>query len=104
MAIYHIVLFKLKPGTPAEVIDKMRAAGNAMLGVVPGLRSFHLGPPLASTAHRAQGYDMGLVTVLDTEEQVLAYATHPAHLVLHNIRIEVCTETLAYDLEVPDLP
>ncbi|KAH7324535.1 hypothetical protein B0I35DRAFT_406329 [Stachybotrys elegans] len=104
MAIYHIVLFKLKPGTPAEVIEQMRAAGNAMLGVVPGLRSFHLGPPLASTAHRAQGYDMGLVTTLDTEEQVLAYATHPAHLVLHNIRIGVCTETLAYDLEVPELP
>jgi hypothetical protein len=75
------VLFKLKPGTPAEVIEQMRAAGKAMLGVVPGLRSFHLGPPLASTAHRAQGYDMGLVTLLDTEEQVLAYATHPAHLV-----------------------
>jgi hypothetical protein len=71
----------LKPGTPEEVIDQMRAAGNAMVGVVPGLRSFHLGPPLPSTAHRAQGYDMGLVTALDTEEQVLGYATHPAHLV-----------------------
>ena len=59
----------------------MRAAGNAMLGVVPGLKSFHLGPPLASTAHRAQGFDLGLITVLDTEEQLLAYATHPSHLV-----------------------
>ncbi|KAL2203786.1 hypothetical protein CC79DRAFT_1400062 [Sarocladium strictum] len=103
MAIYHIVLFKLKPETSVEVIEQMRTAGNAMVGIVPGLRSFHLGPPLASTAHRAQDFDMGLVTILDTEEQVLGYATHPAHLVLHNIRVGICTETLAYDLEVPGL-
>ena len=62
-------------------IDEMRTAGNAMVGVIPGLKSFHLGPPLATTAHRAQGYDMGLITVLETEEQVLAYAKHPAHQV-----------------------
>ena len=62
-------------------IDEMRTAGTAMVGVIPGLKSFHLGPPLTSTAHRARGYDMGLITVLDTEEQVLAYASHPAHQV-----------------------
>ncbi|KAJ5018896.1 hypothetical protein K4K57_002952 [Colletotrichum sp. SAR 10_99] len=74
------VLFKLKPNTDSSRISEMRAAGDAMVGVVPGLRSFTLGPPLASTAHRAQGFDMALMTVMDTEEQVLAYAGHPAHL------------------------
>jgi hypothetical protein len=74
-------LFKLKPGVAQKSIDEMRTAGNAMVGVIPGLKSFHLGPPLATTAHRAQGYDMGLITVLETEEQVLAYAKHPAHQV-----------------------
>lgn len=57
----------------------MQAAGQAMIGVVPGLQSFVLGPPLASTAERAQGFDMGLIAVLETEEQVLSYAGHPAH-------------------------
>ncbi|CAI0652529.1 hypothetical protein CGCSCA4_v010458 [Colletotrichum siamense] len=80
MPIYHIVLFKLNPNTDSSQISEMRAAGDAMVGVVPGLRSFTLGPPLASTAHRAQGFDMALMTVMDTEEQVLAYAGHPAHL------------------------
>lgn len=78
---YNTVLFKLKTGVAQSSIEEMRTAGNAMVGVIPGLKSFHLGPPLASTAHRAQGYDMGLVTVLETEAQVLAYASHPAHLV-----------------------
>lgn len=73
------VLFKLKPGVAQKSLDELRTAGNAMVGVIPGLKSFNLGPPLASTAHRAQGYDMGLITVLDTEEQVLAYGSHPAH-------------------------
>ncbi|KAF6809999.1 stress responsive a b barrel domain protein [Colletotrichum musicola] len=101
MPIYHIVLFKLKPNVSQTQIDEMRAAGEAMVGVVPGLRSFALGPPLASTAHRARGFDMALMTVLDTEEQVLAYAGHPAHQKLHVLREAVCIETLAYDLVAP---
>lgn len=50
-----------------------------MVGVIPGLKSFEMGAPLASTAHRAQGFNMGLITVMDTEEQVLAYGAHEAH-------------------------
>jgi hypothetical protein len=57
----------------------MQATGQAMVGVVPGLQSFILGPPLASTAERAQGFDMGLIAVLEREAHVLSYASHPAH-------------------------
>jgi hypothetical protein len=75
----YIVLFKLKAGTEQSDIEAMQAAGQAMVGVVPGLRSFILGPPLASTAERAQGFDMGLIAVLEMAAQVLSYAGHPAH-------------------------
>ncbi|CAI6100881.1 hypothetical protein V2G26_010451 [Clonostachys chloroleuca] len=98
MPIYHIVLFKLKPGVTEAQIAEMRAAGEAMVGVVPGLKSFEMGPPLASTAHRSQGFDMGLFTILETEEQVLAYAGHPAHQKVHKIREAICDDTLAYDM------
>ncbi|KAF4461374.1 hypothetical protein FALBO_11829, partial [Fusarium albosuccineum] len=74
------VLFKLKPNVPQQTIDEMRDAGKAMVGVVPGLRSFEFGPPLASTAHRAQGFDLGLIAILNTEADVLAYGPHPAYL------------------------
>ena len=73
------VLFKLKPGITEDQITELRSAGEAMVGVIPGLKSFKLGAPLKSTAHRAQGFDMGLITVMDTEEQVLAYGSHEAH-------------------------
>ncbi|KAJ3542944.1 hypothetical protein NM208_g3835 [Fusarium decemcellulare] len=96
------VLFKLKPNVPQQTIDEMRDAGKAMVGVVPGLRSFEFGPPLASTAHRAQGFDLGLIAILNTEADVLAYGPHPAHQAVNKIREEIAAETLAYDLEVPD--
>ncbi|PSN72952.1 hypothetical protein BS50DRAFT_174402 [Corynespora cassiicola Philippines] len=98
MPIYHIVLFKLKPNVLPEQIEELKEAGKAMVGVIPGLRSFALGPPLASTAHRAQGWDMGLMTLMDTEQDVLNYAGHEAHQKVHKLREAICDETLAYDM------
>lgn len=57
-----------------------------------------MGGVLASTAHRAQGFDMGLMTVMETEADVLAYAPHPAHQKVHGIREALCTDTIVYDM------
>lgn len=43
---------------------------------------------------------MGLMTVMETEADVLAYATHPAHLKVHKIREALCHETLVYDMVI----
>lgn len=59
-----------------------------------------MGGVLASTAHRAQGFNMGLMTVLETEADVLAYGAHPAHQKVHEIRLSLCDETLVYDMVV----
>ncbi|CAK1361861.1 hypothetical protein CB0940_02811 [Cercospora beticola] len=99
MGVYHIVLFKLKPGVTQEQIAELEAAGRAMVGQVPGLVKFDFGPPLASTAHRALGYDLGLVSTLEKPEDVAIYAQHPAHLAVHHVREKICDHTLAYDLE-----
>ncbi len=34
---------------------------------------------LPLTAHRAQGYDMGLIAVPEKPEHVVTYGKHPAH-------------------------
>lgn len=47
---------------------------------MPGLVSLQTGPPLPISIPRAQGYDMGMVAVLETAEHVATYAVHPAHL------------------------
>lgn len=59
---------------------EITALAKAMLGVVPGLKSLEMGPPLASTAQRAQGFNLGLLAVLESEEHLAGYATHPAHV------------------------
>lgn len=50
-----------------------------------GLASLECGQPLPICLPRAQGFDMGLVAVLEKPEHVASYAVHPAHLeyVLH---------------------
>lgn len=45
-------LFNLKPDVGEKSMDEMRATGNAMVGVIPGFKAFHLGPPRASTTYR----------------------------------------------------
>ncbi|KAI1360191.1 hypothetical protein F5Y08DRAFT_317900 [Xylaria arbuscula] len=100
MPIFHAVLFKLKPGVLEAQLAELKAAGEEMLGAVPGLQSFHMGPPVPSTAHRAQGFNMAIMTILDKEENLLAYAGHPAHLKVHNLRLPLCDETIVYDLEI----
>lgn len=44
-----------------------------------GLQYVDIGSPLPATAHRAKGYDVSLVAVLDKPEDALVYAEHPAH-------------------------
>ncbi|KAF2120566.1 hypothetical protein BDV96DRAFT_595013 [Lophiotrema nucula] len=99
MAIYHIVLFKLKPGVTQTQISTLRTAGAALVGRIPGLRSFKLGPPLASTAFLAQGWELGVHTVFDNEETLLGYVGHEAHKEFQRLREPMTTEILAFDME-----
>ncbi|KAI9897930.1 hypothetical protein N3K66_006290 [Trichothecium roseum] len=99
MAIYHIVLFKLRPGVRMSQVQDWAACGSAMLGQIPGLLQWHCGQPLAMTAYRARGYDMGIVAILENTESLQAYADHPAHQRVHEMREALCSETLAFDFE-----
>ncbi|GJP90870.1 hypothetical protein AnigIFM56816_011771 [Aspergillus niger] len=99
MPVFHVVLFRLKPGVPASELEAWARLGKAMVGKIPGLLEFHANPPLAMTASRAKGYDMGLVAILEKPSDLQVYATHPAHLELHEKREQLCEDTLAYDLE-----
>ncbi|KAL5342365.1 hypothetical protein BJX70DRAFT_394955 [Aspergillus crustosus] len=99
MAVYHIVLFRLKQSvTPAQVQNWVSIA-ESMVGIIPGLVSLKAGQPLPISIPRAKGFDMGIVAVLEKPEDLAGYAVHPAHLEVHKLREELCEDTLAYDLE-----
>ncbi|KAI0897249.1 hypothetical protein F4806DRAFT_461440 [Annulohypoxylon nitens] len=101
MPVYHIVLFKLKPGVKQEVIDEFVARAKSMVNEVPGLTKVDIGPPLPVSVPRGQGYNMALVSVLGKQEDLPVYAAHPAHLRAHELREQLCEDTLVYDMEFP---
>ncbi|OAA57592.1 Dimeric alpha-beta barrel [Niveomyces insectorum RCEF 264] len=104
MPILHMVLFKLKPGVTEDQLADLRKTGETLVGQVPGLQSWRLGGVLPSTAHRAQGFDMAIVTVMDDEAAVLAYGPNPLHKVVQAKRLEICTDTIVYDMPVDASP
>ncbi|RFU73438.1 stress responsive a b barrel domain [Trichoderma arundinaceum] len=99
MPVYHIVLFKLKPNINKAQLSEWSELGAAMVGKIPGLLKWDANPPLPVTAYRAQGYDMGLIAVLEKPEDVVNYGKHPAHQRVHEMREAFCSQTLAYDFE-----
>jgi hypothetical protein len=114
------VLFKLKSGVTPDQLSDFLTRAKALVGQIPGLVKLEVNKPLASTAHRGQGFNMGLVAILERAEDVQVYAEHPAHLAyvrrllsrhdavaddhgsIHNIRMAISDDTLAYDLEYAD--
>lgn len=46
-----------------------------------GLKDFKFGKGIVSTAHRAKGYQYGLVATLESPEDLLGYAAHATHQV-----------------------
>ena len=65
--------------TPSQISEFVTVA-KGMVGKVPGLRKLEANTPHISTAHRGQGFNMGIVAVLDKGEDIKVYAEHPAHL------------------------
>ncbi|KAH1361073.1 hypothetical protein KXW42_005781 [Aspergillus fumigatus] len=99
MPVYHIVLFRLKPGVTQDQLINWVTVAESMVGKIPGLVSLKAGQPLPISVPRAKGFDMGIVAVMESPDAVASYATHPVHLEVSKLREELCDDTLAYDLE-----
>lgn len=80
MANIRSVLFKLKPGVTPTQITEFVTAAKSMVGKIPGLLKLESNTPHPSTAHRGQGFNMGLVATLEKADDIKVYADHPAHL------------------------
>ena len=73
--ITHIVLFKLKEGTP-EGIEQARGILLSMEGKVEQLRHLEVGVDLV---HSERSADIALVAKFDSMEDLQAYILHPYH-------------------------
>ncbi|KAJ9605455.1 hypothetical protein H2200_010112 [Cladophialophora chaetospira] len=99
MPLYHVVLMKPKPEVTQAQLAEFASTGQAMVGKIPGLRSFKSGQPLPSTASRSQGFSMAVVAVLEKAEELEAYTSHPVHVSFHERFKNLYEDMLAYDME-----
>jgi hypothetical protein len=95
--VKHIVLWSFKE--EMEENERKEAAAKikeGLVGVVPGLRSASVViAPISSSTH-----DLALITELDTEEDLKAYAVNPDHLKVASFVRSVTCNRAAMDFEV----
>jgi len=78
MPTRHIVLVKVKPGTPEADVTRAIDALAALKGVIPGLTSFSAGPN-TSPEGRTLGFTHGFVMDFADSAARDAYLPHPKH-------------------------
>jgi len=74
--IHHIVCFRFKPGTPAELIAAAGAGLRAMQEEIAEIRAVSWGPNFAPSAAE---YSHVLTVVADDMAAVGRYLQHPVH-------------------------
>ncbi|KAK5988271.1 hypothetical protein PT974_12413 [Cladobotryum mycophilum] len=97
MAVHRVLLFKTKEGTTEEQKRAFITEARSLLDVIPGLLSLKIGPALEMS--RTKGFDMGIILELQSLQHLQIFATHPAHLRLHDIRENISNDSLAFMLE-----
>lgn len=74
--IEHIVLLKLKDGTPEESVARMIEGLKGLQSKVPGILAVSVG---TNFSERSKGFTHGLVMRFEDKAALEAYLPHPAH-------------------------
>ena len=80
--IQHLVVWKLVPMPDSEresTVARFRTDLQALVGVVPGLRSVSL---TADIREVESNFDVALVSVHDSREALATYQSHPDHVAI----------------------
>ena len=91
--VKHIVFFKLKDKTP-ELAEELRKRLLSLQEAIPFIREIEVG---INFKESDRAYDVALITVFDSEEDLQRYATHPYHL-----KVIKYIKTITSDTKVVD--
>ena len=75
--IVHIVMFLFKDENKSANIDETKKRLEALLGVVPTLKSMEVG---VNFTESERAFDLSLYSTFDSKEALNEYAVHPEHL------------------------
>jgi len=94
--IQHVVLFRTLEGTPKEHIQQACGRLEALVGVIPGLRSMNAGIDIGIEGN----FDFGLLAMLDDRKALDVFSTHPAHMEVAYFILDFRKDTAIFDVEV----
>ncbi|MFP4978745.1 Dabb family protein [Paenibacillus sp. CN-4] len=95
--IKHIVFFKLKDRSPESVAKTVAVLRN-MDGKIPQLVSLEVG---ADVIRSDRSFDIALVSVVASLEDLQAYQVHPAHqeVIKHINEVKELSVSVDYEIE-----
>ena len=89
--IEHIVLLKVRAGTPAAAVTAMVEGIASLKAQIPGIVDLSVG---SNTSDRNKGFTHGLVVRFRDKAALEQYLPHPAHQEVVQQRIRPITEDL----------
>jgi hypothetical protein len=75
--LHHVVTFTLKPDAPADQVERIAEAINALAASLPEVRSMAVGADLGLREGNAS---FGLAAQFDDVDGFKVYADHPEHI------------------------
>ena len=96
--VYHVVLLKFKPETPAQTVAELFEALAALREVIPGIEDFR-GGPYSSPEGLNQGYTHGFLMTFTGAAARDAYLTHPEHERVKDRFLPGVESVVAFDFE-----
>jgi hypothetical protein len=75
--LHHVVTFTLKPDAPADQVDRIAEAVNALAATLPEVRSLAIGSDLGLRDGNAS---FAIAAQFDDVDAFKVYADHPEHI------------------------
>jgi len=94
--IVHIVMFQFKEENKKANLIQAKQMLEALMGVVPTLRSMDVGVNFSS---EERAMDLSIITTFENKEGLEAYAVHPEHLKVVDFIKQVVAYSKVVDYE-----
>jgi hypothetical protein len=75
--LHHVVTFDLKPDAPADQVERIAEALDALAATLPEVRSFAVGADLGLREGNA---GFAVAATFDDVDAFMVYADHPEHI------------------------
>ena len=96
----HIVMWRFRESfggkTRRELMQEQKDALLALPDRIEWIRSMEVGEDVV---HGEHSYDMALVSTFDSREDMLAYRSHPDHMVISRRMKDYVTDRVCIDYE-----